>query len=743
MSATLAMILAMNTPVFSVSYEYDELGRQIAVRGSHGQHVRYAYDAEGRVTQVTDAQNRITRLEYDARGRLLRQIDAAGGITGFAYDAGDHLTRVVDPRGLATTYEHDGFGQLWKQNSPDTGITLNQFNASGQLSQSTRNDGNVTAFGYDALGRVTTISAEGQQHRFNYDGCGGGKGRLCGMEAPGTTSHFDYNAGGQLTTRRDWIAASDGTADSSTRYAYDSIGRLSSIGYPDGATATYVYAASGQLNSLIASRDGVSLPVVTHVNRNVLGAPRTVTYGNGLGRGFDLDQSNRATAMSVRRPNGSLISSVRYQFSPDNEITAIADAITPNLSQTIGYDALSRLTTLNRGGMLNQLSYDAGGNMYRYQAGSQLAQYTIDPGSNRATHHIHETGTTQYHYDANGNRISDVTASRTQTYVYNGFNRMSQSNVNGRVTDYVLNAQGQRVAKLNASISRYYFAGHNQLMAERTDDTWTNYLWFDGQLIGQLRDGNLNFVHTDHLGRPELVTDANQQTVWRAYNYAYGRTVQQDDIGGLNIGFPGQYYDEETGLWYNGFRDYDASIGRYVQSDPIGLAGGLNTYAYAAGNPLSHIDPLGLKDCKCLSASISDTREQLPDKGILNQIADGAGGFIDGIAWGGTAIASQLGMLGEGLFREAGTTNAALIAAGGRIVSNPGPSATIAAAASSKYPFQVLSRGASAGAVTKGFGLPAGLSASAVAAYGNMFKAANGNEAAIAAAALIGEEICP
>ena len=123
------------------------------------------------------------------------------------------------------------------------------------------------------------------------------------------------------------------------------------------------------------------------------------------------------------------------------------------------------------------------------------------------------------------------------------------------------------------------------------------------------------YIHADHLGTPRAVSDGAGHVVWRWESEPFGNTVPDEDPDGdgdsfrLNLRFPGQYFDGESGLYYNYHRYYDPATGRYLTSDPIGLEGGLNTYAYGNNNPLKFIDPLGLVGQQC-----DDDREKQCDK---------------------------------------------------------------------------------------------------------------------------------
>ena len=112
------------------------------------------------------------------------------------------------------------------------------------------------------------------------------------------------------------------------------------------------------------------------------------------------------------------------------------------------------------------------------------------------------------------------------------------------------------------------------------------------------------YIWTDHLNTPREITNSANQSLWRWDSLPFGDTPPNENPSGqgtytFNLRFPGQYYDVETGLYHNGARDYDPASGRYVESDPIGLRGGLNTYAYAGGNPISASDNTGtLSNCE-------------------------------------------------------------------------------------------------------------------------------------------------
>ncbi len=194
---------------------------------------------------------------------------------------------------------------------------------------------------------------------------------------------------------------------------------------------------------------------------------------------------------------------------------------------------------------------------------------------------------------------------------YDQQNRLERVKIGGvTVAQYRYNALGQRTHKITGTgTTTFLYDPSGQLLGETLHDASGQpqssqfYVWLDDLPLGGIgvtygANGSVAssepfFLHVDHLGTPRLATNANQQTVWTWVSDAYGVGAASGSLT-VNLRFPGQYFDQETGLHYNYFRDYDPETGRYVESDPIGLDGGLNTYGYVEGNPITFSDPLGL-----------------------------------------------------------------------------------------------------------------------------------------------------
>ena len=186
---------------------------------------------------------------------------------------------------------------------------------------------------------------------------------------------------------------------------------------------------------------------------------------------------------------------------------------------------------------------------------------------------------------------------------------MSEVLVGTNETDYIYNALGQLIKKSGAggtTLLMYDEAGHIVGEYSASGALIQETVWMGDTPVATLQPNGASvaiyYVHTDHLGTPRKITrPSDNGLMWRWDPDTFGSVTANTNPAGLgafnyNLRFPGQYSLNESGLDYNYFRTYDPSMGRYIESDPIGLYGGsYSTYSYANGNPVSRIDPKGLQ----------------------------------------------------------------------------------------------------------------------------------------------------
>jgi RHS repeat-associated protein len=229
-----------------------------------------------------------------------------------------------------------------------------------------------------------------------------------------------------------------------------------------------------------------------------------------------------------------------------------------NTNQAIIIDAVGNIT-------------NDGLRQYKYTAGNQLSS-VLSAGK-----------TTAYSYDVNNRRVSKTSGTSSTAYMYaedigEGSTALSASSLLGE-----------------------YTANNSNIISKE-------YIYLGDTPIAVVQAGNIMTVQTDHLDTPRQLTDNTKKIVWNWAYSAFGEnqpTTTNNTI--FNLRYPGQYYDAESKLHYNINRYYDPATGRYTQSDPIGLAGGINTYTYVGGNTVRWSDRTGLEfDGNCFQQCISD-----------------------------------------------------------------------------------------------------------------------------------------
>lgn len=578
---------------FKNTTTYDVLGRIRKTLGENGQSSTYVYDDNSNVESITDADGKKTSMVYNALNQLTKVTARDGGVTQFEYDAAGRIIKVIDARGLVTGYYYDGFGDLIKLDSPDTGISNYTYNKNSQTLSINRANGDNSIYTYDVLGRLKSETHGSDTKNYYYDSGSYRKGRLYYVTDASGQSTFYYDKVGNITQKSSKIY----TRTYQTYYSYNKNNQVTQITYPSGHKVNIGYDTRSFISSVNYQNGSVVTNVASSIDWLPFGPLRSFTYGNGLKREIKYDLSLRPTEILTNN-------SQDWTYSYDNKdnITQILSR-DGSLTQNFTYDVENRLTSETSlvSGNKNY-TYDKVGNRKSYQHGtSKPKSYSYASNSNRLT----STTDHSYGYNTNGQMINKG----GDILNYSDENRLiSYTDISGKgrpKTDYSYNAFGQRVKKSGQyGAFHYLYNEQGQLIAEHDSNgnVLKEYIYLGGQVIGVIKSNSLYYVQNDHLGRAEKITNQSKTTVWEARLQAFDRAVTTNTIGDYNLGFPGQYFDKETGTYYNYFRDYDAETGRYLQSDPIGLAGGVSTYGYVLGNPLKYTDRLGLKtdgSCAC------------------------------------------------------------------------------------------------------------------------------------------------
>lgn len=606
------LLVKKDYPTYSETHNYNEVGQIVKIErildstSVLTDHI--IYDQLGLMIGSIDANNATLQAEYNALWQIIKFVDALAGETIYSRDLLGNITRVTDANGNQYNFEYDKNNNLIKETKALGNEVEYSYNEVNQLIQQKEANDNRIQYQYDAAGNNTKKSyfekdqsTPNQEVTYSYNEA---DQLIDVLQTGDTNTHFVYQRDGLGRVVEENITYGSGTSsiNKTLKYSYDQDGNLSSITYPDGTLISYTYEKNQLKQTTLANGE-----VIKWTDYQWF-LPTKIIYPNAI----QINHYDPLQRTSRIKLTSNTITLLDRQYTYD-KVGNISHIETEKGGSSYQYDLLNRLVLVKpstevQGIEAESYNYDAIGN--RIGSAQQPGEWVYN-NLNQLTKWGEGSNQTTLTYTPNSQLATEVTADKNLSYHYNVADRLIRvSRDNIELASYQYDPFGRRISKTVSGEITYFIYTNEGLIAELdnsgkldvaygwTPDTeWgTKPLWKANLTANQtLQSATYNYLITDHLGTPQLAVNNQGQQTWKIYSDAFGNTtLDPNNQITLNLRFPGQYYDQETGLSYNYFRDYNSKIGRYIQQDPLGLSGGKNMYSYANGNPLRMIDPFGL-----------------------------------------------------------------------------------------------------------------------------------------------------
>jgi RHS repeat-associated protein len=592
-------------------YQYDPACRPVYVKWPDGRYTLYEYTAIGELAAITDRDGARQSFIHGSCGRLLERVDAAGRVVRYRWDTEpSRLLGVVNESGEEALYEYDGDGRLVAE-VDFAGVRRQRLYGPGPLCvASIDGNGQTTRYVHDALNRLVEKQLpSGDVVRFEYDllgnihaaenGCArveferDATGRVVCEIQGGIAVTSEYDAVGNRIRR--------GIEGEIVDFEYDSAGHLTGVGF--GANTPKISIRRDAGGRETDRQFGRRVRVSTHCDLVGRLLEQTAAYvGTASDSGRTADGAIYPVTPAPIAP--APLCRLHYEYDDAGRLTALDDSVYPRAS--FRYDRSGWLVWAQTGNTTEHFAYDASGNVTAVAARGPGPDAL--PGRELRSHaqgsRLVQAGGLHCDYDGDGRPVTMTESgpagvARVWQLEWNGEGWLeAMTQPDGTRWQYQYDAFGRRTAKKGPGCDvRFVWDGDLVASVADSRDPRHEHWVFgpdDFTPLAKKVGAEVYMVLCDHQGMPRRLIAADGSIAWSAQFSAWGRTTaQQHSQTSCNVRFPGQWLDEESGLFYNRFRYYDPRWGRYLTPDPVGLFADINPYRYCPA-PTAWTDPFGL-----------------------------------------------------------------------------------------------------------------------------------------------------